>query len=156
MTHICVCKLTIIGSDNGLSPGWRQAIIWTNARILLIRPLGTNFSEIIIRIQTFSFKKMHLKVSSEKWRPFWFGLSVLTYFKTSNVRRTFVGNKLLITQMQLEHRLSALHQRNLHSRLNTWLQWIAEVYYTVYMSRSQQDITRNAFPSCTQVRCLLR
>ena len=46
VTHICVSKLTIIGSDNGLSPGRRQAIIWTNAGILLIGPLGTNFSEI--------------------------------------------------------------------------------------------------------------
>ena len=36
VTHICVSKLTIIGSDNGLSPGRRHAIIWTNARILLI------------------------------------------------------------------------------------------------------------------------
>ena len=36
MTHICVDNLTIIGSDNGLSPGRRQAIIWTNAGILLI------------------------------------------------------------------------------------------------------------------------
>ena len=27
VTHICVSKLTIIGSDNGLSPGRRQAII---------------------------------------------------------------------------------------------------------------------------------
>ena len=46
MTQICVGKLTIIGSDNGLSPGRRQAIIWTNARILLIWPLWTNFSDI--------------------------------------------------------------------------------------------------------------
>ena len=44
--HICICNLTIIGLDNGLSPGRCQAIIWTNARILLIEPLGTNFSEI--------------------------------------------------------------------------------------------------------------
>ena len=44
VTHICVNKLTIIGSDNGLPPGRRQAIIWTNAGILLIGPLGTNFS----------------------------------------------------------------------------------------------------------------
>ena len=36
VTHICVDNLTIIGSDNGLSPGRRQAIIWTNAEILLI------------------------------------------------------------------------------------------------------------------------
>ena len=43
-THICVGKLTIIASDNGLSPGRRQAIIWTNAGILLIGPLGTNFN----------------------------------------------------------------------------------------------------------------
>ena len=46
VTHICVCKLTIIGSDNGLSPERRQAIIWTNAGILLIGSLGTNFSDI--------------------------------------------------------------------------------------------------------------
>ena len=51
----------IIGSDNGLSPVRHQAIIWTNAGILLIGPLGTNFGEILIRIQTFSFKKLHLK-----------------------------------------------------------------------------------------------
>ena len=70
VTHICVGKLTIIGSDNGLSPERRQAIIWTNAGILLIGPLRTNFSEILIEIQTFSFKKMHLKMSSAKWRPF--------------------------------------------------------------------------------------
>ena len=50
VTHICVNKLTIIGSDNGLSPGRRQVIIWTNAEILLIGPLGTNFSEISIEI----------------------------------------------------------------------------------------------------------
>ena len=76
--HICVVKLTIIGSDNGLSPGRRQAIIWTNAGILLIGPLGTNVIEILIGIQTFSFKKMHLKMSSGKWRPFCLGLNVLT------------------------------------------------------------------------------
>ena len=55
--HICVSKLTIIGSDNGLSPGWRQAFIWTNVGILLIGPIGTNFSEISIEINTFSLKK---------------------------------------------------------------------------------------------------
>ena len=78
VTHICVGKLTIIGSGNGLSPGRRQAIIWANAGILLIRRLGTNFSEILIEIHTFSFKKMHLKMSSGKWRPFCLGLNVLT------------------------------------------------------------------------------
>ena len=55
--HICVCNLTIIGPDIGLSPGRRLAVIWTNAEILLIGPLGTNFSEIFIEIDIFSFKK---------------------------------------------------------------------------------------------------
>ena len=77
MTDICVSKLAIIASDNGLSPGRRQAIIWTSARILLIGPLGTNFSEILIEIITFSFKKMRLQVSSVKWRPCCLGLNVL-------------------------------------------------------------------------------
>ena len=77
MTHICVDDVTIIGSDNGLSPGRRQAIIGTNAGILFIEPTGTNFSEILIEIQTFSFKKMRLKVPSAKWRPFCLGLNVL-------------------------------------------------------------------------------
>ena len=36
--HIFISKLTIIGSDNGLAPGRHQAIIWTNAAILLIEP----------------------------------------------------------------------------------------------------------------------
>ena len=78
VTHICVSKLTIIGSDNGLSPGRRQAIIWTNAGILSIRTLGTHFSEILSEIHAFSFKKMHLKMSSAKQRPLCLGLNVLS------------------------------------------------------------------------------
>ena len=74
VTHICVGNLTIIGPDNGLSPGRRQTIIWTNAGILLIGPWGINFSENLISIHTFSFKKIHLKMSSAKWRPFCLGL----------------------------------------------------------------------------------
>ena len=77
VTYICVVKLTSIGSDNGLALTRRQAIIWTNDGILLIGPLWTNFIEIFIGIQTFSFKKMHLKMSSAKWRPFRLGLNVL-------------------------------------------------------------------------------
>ena len=83
VTHICVIKLTIIGSDNCLLPGRRQAIIWTNAGILLIGPLRTNLIEILIEIQTFSFKKMHLKMSSVKWRPFCLGLNVLMSMPSS-------------------------------------------------------------------------
>ena len=98
MTHICVGKLTIIGPDNGLSPERRQAIIWTNAGILLIGPLGTNFSEILIEILTFSFKKMRMKVSSAKRRPFCLGLNVLmnapSGFKPQYVQVTFACTRL--------------------------------------------------------------
>ena len=74
VTHICFNKLTIIGSDNGLSPGRRQAIIWTNAGLLLTGSLGTKFSEILIEIHTFLFKKIYLKMLSAKWRQFCLGL----------------------------------------------------------------------------------
>ena len=79
VSDICIGKLTIIGSDNGLSPELRQVIIWTNAGILLIAPLGTNFSEILIKIQTFSLKKIRLKMSSVKWCLFGLGLNELTH-----------------------------------------------------------------------------
>ena len=74
MTHICVGNLIIVCSDNALSPGRHQAIIWTNAGILLIGTLGTNFSEKLIEFQTFSFRKLRLKMSPAKWRPFYLGL----------------------------------------------------------------------------------
>ena len=83
VTHICVSKLTIIGSDNGLLPGRHQAIIWTNAGILLIGPLGTNFSEILIEIYIFSFMKIHLKLTSGIWQPFCLGLNVLIQLKAA-------------------------------------------------------------------------
>ena len=73
VTHICASKLTISGSDNGLSPDRRQAIIWTTARLLLIGPLKTNFSELVSEIHAFLFQKMHLKTPSAKWRPFCLG-----------------------------------------------------------------------------------
>ena len=61
---------TIIGSDDCLSPKRRQAIILTNVGLLLIELLG-KFNEILIEIYTFSFKAIHLKMSSGKWRPQW-------------------------------------------------------------------------------------
>ena len=75
--HIWISKLTVIGSDNGFYPHQHQAIIWTIAGILLICPLGTKFSEISIKVLTFSFKKMLLKMLSVKWQPFCLSPSVL-------------------------------------------------------------------------------
>ena len=50
VTHICISKLTIIGSDNGLLPHQFQVIIWINAGLLSIGPLGTNFSETLVKM----------------------------------------------------------------------------------------------------------
>ena len=80
VTHICVSNLTTIGSDNGLSPDRRQAIIWINAGILLILPLGTNFSETSIETHIVLYKKMRLKMSSAQWRSFCLGFNALTYW----------------------------------------------------------------------------
>ena len=77
VTHVCANELTIIGSDNGLLPGRRQAIIWINDGILLIGPLGIKFREIYIEILIFSFKKMRLKVSSVKLAAIFLDLNML-------------------------------------------------------------------------------
>ena len=58
-----------IVSNTGLSPVRRQAIIWTNARLLSIGLLGTNCNGIWIKIQLSSLY-MHLKMTSAKWHPF--------------------------------------------------------------------------------------
>ena len=81
VTHIFVIKLTITSSDNGLSLDRGQAIIWFNAGILSIRTLGTNFTEFLSKIHTFSFKKMHLRMTSAKRRSFSLCLNVLKCLK---------------------------------------------------------------------------
>ena len=67
--HICISKLTIIVSDNGLSPAWCHVIISANAGILLIGPLWINFNVILIKIHTFSFTKIYLKMAAILSRP---------------------------------------------------------------------------------------
>ena len=107
-THICVGKLTIIGPDNGLSLGRRQAIIWTIAGIELIGPLGTNLSEISIGIQTFSFKKMHLKMSSGLsgyGRVLSFKLSI---FECSNNHWAMYTMEFVIKSIQMQFALQIL------------------------------------------------
>ena len=108
MTQICVSRLTITGR--------RQAIIWTNAGILLIRPLGTNFNEILIGNQTFSFKKIHLKMSSAKWRPFCLGLNVLRIWKAYS--KIFNLSLILRSQGSTTERNLWLKQTSLRWRHN--------------------------------------
>ena len=96
-----------IGSDNGLSPVWHQAIIWTNAWILLIGLLLTGFNEIFIKIHAFSFAKIHVKMFTWKWWLFCLGLNVLnacvspshfslTVEKDSIAKKKWYGNYLLL------------------------------------------------------------
>ena len=67
--RIYVSKIIIIGSDNDLLPGRRQAIMWTNAGILLIGPSIITLSKILTEINRVSFQQMRLKMSSAKRRP---------------------------------------------------------------------------------------
>ena len=64
VTHMCVSKIIIIASDNGLSPGPRQYIIWTNDGIMSIGPFRINFGEILMKICKSWFRNMHLKMST--------------------------------------------------------------------------------------------
>ena len=70
MTHLCISKLSLHCFKWWLSPDRRQTVIWTNVDLLLIEHVGTNFREVWIRIQHFLLKKINLKVSSARWRPF--------------------------------------------------------------------------------------
>ena len=144
VTHTCIDKLTSIGADNGLSPGRRQAIIWTIAGILLIGPLETNFSEILIGIQTFSFKKLHLKVLSAKRRPFCLGLGLSLPIHLIHIHQLMLTNcydfKIsmisdsgfcyvdmdYITTKQI---FAKWHMRSICQKINTmtsWSQWITQ------------------------------
>ena len=100
MTHICVSKLSFIGSDYDLSPDRRQVIIWINAGILLIRALGTNFNEILIEINTFSFKKNALKnvvceMASISSRPQWVNIASFKGLSDMLESRQYRGYQLL-------------------------------------------------------------
>ena len=75
VTHICISKLTTIGLDSGLLPGWLQVIIWTNAGILLNWTLWTNFGGTLGKIHIFSLKKNTFE--NVKWEQFCLGLNVL-------------------------------------------------------------------------------
>ena len=117
VTHICVSKLTIIGSDNGLSPGRRQAVIWTNAGILLIGPLGTKSNQILITIHTFSFRKIHFKMSSAKWRPCCVGELICPWTKWQPFR------KLAMAQVMVWRRTS-------HYLNQCWPSLLTHIYGT--------------------------
>ena len=55
------------GSDNGLSPDLHQAITWTTAGLLSVRPSGTNFGQILIKVWLFSLRTLYFKMSVKWW-----------------------------------------------------------------------------------------
>ena len=158
--HICISKLTTIGPDKCLSPGRRQAIIWTNADIFSIGPLGTNFSEILIPIHTFSFKKMHLEMSSGKCRPFCLRLNVLSNHEHNKkviitpkrclrvvwglLLRYDISKGLLYANISCYKCHAYLHTTAIHG-FKEWRKlgviFGVDVSTTLYEQRSQRDVT---------------
>ena len=151
MTHVCVGNLIIIGSDNGLSPGRHQAITWTNVGILLIGPLGTIFSEMLIEIHTFSFKKIHLKMWSGKWRPFCLGLNVLSgqcnIILWNYINIHHIQSQSLNSQWQtISHPQNKLWMRSLKTLLTHWSLEDEVVILSKLFSNSYQGYMSWAFP----------
>ena len=116
VTHICVGSLTIISSDNGLSPGRRQAIIWTIAGILLFGTFGTNFSQILSKIHTFSFKKISFENVVCKMAAI---LSRPQYVKTIYVEFRIWAQLLIKSLFYFFHIL--VEMVTLHSKLNNFI-----------------------------------
>ena len=95
--------------------------------------IGTNFSEIAIEIQTFSFKKMHLKMSYGKWRPFCLGLqcvklwmphpgsTLIVYIYTSDF------NDILIAEIIMSIFLGVLIQ--LRIKYHRWEEIISNSFF---------------------------
>ena len=165
VTHICVSKLTIIGSDNGLSPGRRQAIIWTNAGMWLIKPLETNFRESLIKIHTFSFTKIHLKMSSGKWRPLCLGLNELNNNVGTTEIYMYLKNTCLVLNVMINVVLSKISIKSsylyqlpnwrwiLHPIIILSCWWSGATYWCCckgMMTSSNGNISRVTGPLCVE------
>ena len=125
-THTCIIKLTIIGSDNALSPGCYQAIIWTNdGRVLM----WTNLSEILTSMYIFSFKKVHLIMSFGKLWPFCLGPNVLNAIFSMLL---WCWARLLTTRLLLVHFLEI--QTNCHLEFDIFvIVFFLNVYIVAYI-----------------------
>ena len=93
--HICASQVSI-GPDNGLLLIQCQAIIYTSAGLLSLRPFGKKLSEILIKTPNFSFTKMHVNILSSKWQPFCPGGDELTHW--------FLGDVVVMSQNTLDDR----------------------------------------------------
>ena len=163
VTHTCISELTIIASDNGLLLGCRQTLFWTRAYWYL----GTNFSEIIIEIHTFSLKKMHLKMPSGNLWPFFLGLNVLNQVTATYLRLDTCRFHLRVPNLQMSCRdlttwqgsrivaqqwLSG-HIPSLYGLSSTWSNWIFVGYGSCEVSQLPLNLCNHGhhrFQSCWQ------
>ena len=74
---IAVACVSLLAASRGLACRGTALCLWEQgllrgdtAGLLSVGPLGSNFSEILIKIGNFSFTKIHLKMSSATWWPF--------------------------------------------------------------------------------------
>ena len=111
VTHICVGKLTIIGSDYGLSPGWRQAFenIVCEMASILSRPQCVN--SLIPGRCRWDFKCLNFKHNS--------GINILSIHKRIFLLwmlEDLVNGKLTLVQV-----MAWGHQTPSHYLILCWL-----------------------------------
>ena len=128
VTHICISKLTIIGSDRGLFPSWHQAIIWTNAWILLIWPCGTYFNGFFEQYSYISIQENALENVVWKWQPFSLALNVLT----NHTYHSFVTQLTSVgydnAYQQLSRSLPGWKYYQMHTRYNVWCCYVSVLW----------------------------
>ena len=120
-------------------PVWRQTIIWTNAAILLIEPLGTNFSQILMKIQRSSYRKRHFKMHSAKYQPFWLSLNLITYwglnkwwtFCRQHFQMHFLDSKLLYFDLSFPDFCSYRSNWQFHKSSRWWLD-AKQIFYSLW------------------------
>ena len=134
------------GSDNGLLPVWCQIITWTNTDLLSIRPLGTNFSEIWIKTQNFSFVKMYLKMPSATWRPFCSGRDELMTLMIYFLDEYLVGIYLYFSKAFD----TVDHVMLLKKLAYCGFRGIAWKWFDIYLSNQEECVTYNGISSSKQ------
>ena len=110
LISLMLSDVCINGSSKGLSTSQHKTIIWTNAGVYLIKPLGTDFSEISIEIHTLPFNKMHLKISSAKCQPFFSWPQCVKLLKLFMKQSTEKWPEITISVGQWQPRVIAKHQ----------------------------------------------
>ena len=138
LTHLLLVPHICVSESGQHWFRWRIVAYSTPSHYLnrcwVIVIIGTNFSEILINIQNFSFNKMDLKISSAKWRPF---LSRVGWVKLTMDKWLHpIGNKLsFIKLQQLLHLILEMDSNFIQHLTGSWL----IIVRRAGLLRSQQD-----------------